>query len=88
MHLVKKILNFFLVKTKKIRGFPVRDLLSKIIIQYRTQKARLRNTRLISLLLTEGYASGNTKKWAEARRRKRSVWKNPSPQSVTKYITL
>jgi len=46
------------------------------------------NTRLISPLLTEGYASGDTKKWAEVRRRKRSVWKNPSPQSVTKYITL
>jgi len=46
------------------------------------------NTSLISPLLTEGYAPEETKKWAEARRRKRSVLKNPSPQSVTKYITL
>jgi hypothetical protein len=37
------------------------------------------STRLISPLLTEGYASGDTKKWAEARRRKRSVWKEPQP---------
>jgi len=48
----------------------------------RAKQAKSRNAKPISPLLTGGYASQDIKKWAEVRRR-RSVWKNPSPKSVT-----